>query len=152
MPYSATRDPLILVEAEDNLRMVVGNALEGRELALLRFGAFNRQTDLDIHSLFLPFGNEIDLAVVKFADRNAIAAMEKLQEYSVLNDAADIAVPISGEPVTKPDVTGVVLFVEFQVAQIFDVITQHPTNEKRLFQAGKVVQDLVNTRGDSLIL
>jgi hypothetical protein len=110
--YSAAGNSLVFVEAEDDLRMVVGDALEGGKLAFLRCGGLKGQTHLDVHPSFLAFGNEVDLPVVKFADRNTIPAVEKLQEHDVFNDATDITVSVSEKPVTKSDVAHVVLLVQ----------------------------------------
>ncbi len=68
MTDAAAADPLILVEAQHRLRMIVGYTLRCRELPLYRFVRCESSRDLDVYPFPLPPRDEIDLTVAKLSD------------------------------------------------------------------------------------
>jgi hypothetical protein len=93
--YSATPDALVFVKTEHQLGMVIGDAFQSRELALLGIRAFQSQAYLDIDTFILRFSDKIDFPVIQFSNGYAITALEKFQIYNILQYAVDIAIMVT---------------------------------------------------------
>ena len=77
MTDAAKADPLILVKAQHHLGMVVGYALQSRELPLYRLIRCESNRHLDVHPLTILFRDELDLSVVKFPDGDAVSSVQE---------------------------------------------------------------------------
>lgn len=129
------------VHGEDYLGPGVRNGAQGPEFAFTRFGACQQQGDLDIETLFMFFGNEVDFIPVEEPCGDGIATPFEFQKHEVFKDLGDIAFALSQNGVAKPQVAQIMFFIDFQMTFAFDIVASCTVKRVTGFEVSDIRQD-----------
>jgi hypothetical protein len=90
------------VEAENQLRVIVGNFFKGLELTLPGLGSRHQVGDLQIEPFPAALGDEVDLTGSEFPNRDDIATPQKILVNQRLQESADRILTVSERGLAEP--------------------------------------------------
>ena len=90
----ATIDPQQRIRGQNKLFVVIRDGLQRRKLPICVFRRKNI-ADLDIEPVVSAVWNEVNLCHILLSDVDGETSAQQLQEYSVLQNAGNIIVPVA---------------------------------------------------------
>ena len=96
----ATIDPQQRIRGQDKFFVVIRDRLQRRKFPIRIFRRKNI-ADLDIETVVSPVCNKVNLGHILLSDVDGEPSAHQLQEYSVLQNAGNIIVPVANNGVAQ---------------------------------------------------
>ena len=96
----STIDPQQRIRGQNKLFVVIRDRLQRRKLPIRIFRRKNI-ADLDIETVVSPVCNKVNLCYILLSDIDGETSAQQLQEYSVLQNAGNIIVPVANNGVAQ---------------------------------------------------
>lgn len=96
----ATIDPQQRIRGQNKLFVVIRDCLQRRKFPIRVFRRKNI-ADLDIEPVVSPVCNKVNLCHILLSDVDGETSAQQLQEYSVLQNAGNIIVPVANNGVAQ---------------------------------------------------
>ena len=100
MTDPSTIDPQQRIRGQNKLFVVIRDRLQRRKLPIRIFRRKNI-ADLDIETVVSPVCNKVNLCYILLSDIDGETSAQQLQEYSVLQNAGNIIVPVANNGVAQ---------------------------------------------------